>query len=161
MATTNTSYSGFSDKASSCSQDFVSTKRPRKSTSITETKTGGVSLIREVLQSRGNQGESAELIIQAWRQSTKTQYECYINRWLKFSDSRQIDLLQPTINVIIEFLYDLYKSGIQYSGIGTASSALSVFLSLCSEGRIDIKNSVLVKKFMRGVLTSGRVYPNM
>ena len=127
VATTGTSYSGFSNKTSFSSQGFVSTKRPRKSTSITETKTGGVSLIREVLQSRGIQGESAELIIQAWRQSTKKQYECYLNRWLRFSDSRQIDPLQPTINVVIEFLYDLYKLGIQYSGIGTARSALSGF----------------------------------
>ena len=34
----------------------------------------------------------------------------------------------------------------------TARSALSGFLSLCSEGQVDIGNSVLVKKFMRGVL---------
>ena len=44
----------------------------------------------------------------------------------------KIDPLQPSINVVIEFLYDLYKSGVQYSGIGTARSALSGFLSLCS-----------------------------
>ena len=61
-----------------------------------------------------------------------------------------MDPLQPSINLVIEFLYDLYKSGVQYSGIGTARSALSGFLSLCSEGQVDIGNSVLVKKFMRG-----------
>ena len=44
----------------------------------------------------------------------------------------KIDPLQPSINVVIEFLYDLYKSGVQYSGIETTRSALSGFLSLCS-----------------------------
>ena len=95
--------------------------------------------------------ESSELIIQAWRQSTKKQYECYLREWLKFSGSWEIDPLQPSINVVIEFFYDLYKSGVQNSGIGTARSALSGFLSFCSEGQIDIGNSVFVKKFMRGV----------
>ena len=62
-----------------------------------------------------------------------------------------IDPLQPSINVVIEFLYDLYKSGVQYSGIGTRRSALNRFLSFCSEGQIEIGNSVFVKKCMRGV----------
>lgn len=53
----------------------------------------------------------------------------------------------------------MYKSGVQYSGIGTARSALSGFLSLCSEGRIDIGNSVLVKKFMRGVFNKRPALP--
>ena len=47
------------------------------------------------LQDRGIQGESADLIIQAWRQSTKKQYECYLRKWLKFSGSWEIDLLHP------------------------------------------------------------------
>ena len=54
------------------------------------------------------------------------------------------------MNVVIEFLYDLYKSGVHYSGFGTAKSVLSGFLSLYSEGQIGISNSVFVKKLMRG-----------
>ena len=50
------------------------------------------------------------------------------------------------------FSFYMYKSGFQYySGSQTARSALNGFLTLCSEGRIDIGNSILVKKFMRGV----------
>ena len=159
VATASSTVSGFSNQIASSSKDSVSTKQPRQSSSITETKAGGVSLIRQVLQNRGIQGESAKLILQAWRQSTQKQYECYLNKWLQFSDFRKSDPLQPTINVIIDFLYDLYKSGVQYSGIGTARSALSGFLSLCSEGRIDVGNSVLVKKFMRGVFNKRPALP--
>ena len=79
--------------------------------------------------------------------------------WLKFSGSREIGPLQPSIYVVIEFLHDLYKSGIQYSGIQTARSALSGFLSLCSESQVDIGNSVLVKKFMRGVFNKRPALP--
>ena len=129
VASTGSSDCGFSHKNSPNKQNIVSAKQPRKNSPTTETEAGGISRIREVLQGRGIQGES---IIQAWRQSTKKQFECYLRKWLKFSGSREIDPLQPSINLVIEFLYDLYNSGVQYSGIGTARSALSGFLSLRS-----------------------------
>ena len=84
----------------------------------------------------------------------------YLRKWLKFSSSLEIDPLQPSINVVIEFLYDLYKSEVQYCGIGTARSALSGFLSLCSEGQLDFGNNVLVKNCMRGVFNKRPVLPN-
>ena len=112
------------------------------------------------MQGRRILGESNNLIIQAWIQSTKKQYECYLRKWLKFSSSLEIDPLQPSINVVFEFLYDLYKSGVQYCGIGTAKYALSGLLCLCSEGQLDFGNSVLVKKFMRGEFNRRPVLPN-
>ena len=159
VATTGSSDHGFSHKTSSNTQNIVSAKQPRKNSPTTETETGGFSLIREVLQGRGMQSESASLIIQAWRQSTKKQYECYLRKWLKISSSPEIDPLQPLINVVLEFLYNLYKSGVQFCGIWTAISTLSRFLSLCYEGQLDFGNSVLVKKFMRGGFNKRPVLP--
>ena len=103
VASTGSSDCGCSDKTSSNTQNTVSAKQPRNNSPTSETKAGGISRIREVLQSRGIQGESANLIIQAWRQSAKKQYECYLRKWLKFSGSREIDPLQPSINVVIDF----------------------------------------------------------
>ena len=123
VASNDSSDCGFSHKTSSNTQKIVSAKQPRNNSQTTETEAEGISRIREVMQGRGIQGESACLIIQAWRQSTKKQYKCYLRKWLKFSGSQEIDPLQPSINVVIEFLYDLYKSGVRYSGIGTARSA--------------------------------------
>ena len=70
-----------------------------------------------------------------------------------------INQFQPSINVVIEFLDDLYKSGVQYSGIETARSALSGYSSLCSDGQLDISNSVLVMEFMRGVFNERYALP--
>ena len=117
VATTGSSDLGFSHKTSSNTQNIVSAKQPRKNLPTTETETGGVSRIREVVQGRGIQGEAANLIIQALIHSTKKQYECYLIKWLKFSSSLEIYPLQLSINVVNEFLYDLYKSGVQYCGI--------------------------------------------
>ena len=150
VATAGTFDSRLSSEASIGTKNFVSAKQSNKNSSTEKISVGSFSIIRETLQSRGIQGESAELIIQAWRQPTKKQYERFLNKWLIFSSSGQTDPLNPARNVVIEFLYDVYKSGIQYSGIGTARSAVSGFLSICSGGSINIGNNVLVKKFMRG-----------
>ena len=144
VASTGSSDCGFSIRFPVTSKILYQPNNPERAHPLQKLfKTGGISRIREVLQGRGIQGESADLIIQAWRQSTKKQHECYLRKWLKISGSREIDPLQPSIKVVIDFLYDLYKSGgVQYIGIGTARSALSGFLSLCSEGQVDIGNSV-------------------
>ena len=72
---------------------------------------GAFLRIRKVLQGRGIQRESAYLIILAWRQSTKKQYECYLRMWLKFSGSQKIDPLLLSINVVFEFLYGVVVCG--------------------------------------------------
>ena len=56
VATTGLSYRVFSHQISSNTQNIVSAKQRRKISLITETETGGISLIREVLQGRGTQG---------------------------------------------------------------------------------------------------------
>ena len=53
----------------------------------------------------------------------------------------------------------MHKSVVQHSGIGTARCALSGFLSMCSMGQVDIGNSVLVKKLMRGVFNKRPALP--
>ena len=65
VATTCPSDFRFSHKTSPNMQNIVSAKQPRKNSPTTETEAGGILRIREVLQGRGIQGESADHIIQA------------------------------------------------------------------------------------------------
>ena len=71
---------------------------PERTHPLQKLKLGAFRVSGKFLQGRGIQGESADLIIQAWRQSTKKQYECYLRKWLKLSGSWEIDPLQPSIN---------------------------------------------------------------
>jgi hypothetical protein len=50
--------------------------------------------------------------------------------WCTFCCQRQINILTPTEVNIIKFLTMLYKTGVGYSSINTARSALSSFLTL-------------------------------
>lgn len=45
----------------------------------------------------------------------------------------------------------MYKDGVKYSAIGTARSALSSFFAVYSDGKLDLGNNILIKKFMKGV----------
>ncbi|MES9879302.1 MAG: tyrosine-type recombinase/integrase [Sedimenticola sp.] len=53
--------------------------------------------------------------------------------------------------MIINFLTHLFDSGIGYSGINTARSALSNFIGICSDNTLEFSNNPLISKFMRGV----------
>ena len=64
VTTTGSSDCEFSHKTSSNTQNIVSGKQPRKNSHTTKTETGVISRIREVVQGRGIQGESSDLIIQ-------------------------------------------------------------------------------------------------
>jgi hypothetical protein len=57
--------------------------------------------------------------------------------------------MSPTLNSVLEFLAHLFHNGIGYSGINTARSALSTFISvdgIVSLGKHDL-NPVYTSKF--------------
>jgi len=57
--------------------------------------------------------------------------------------------MSPTLNSVLEFLAHLFHNGIGYSGINTARSALSTFISV--DGIVSLGKHDLVKRFMRGI----------
>ena len=129
----------------------VFASKPRENSPAEKNDTGCFSLIREALMYKNIQGKAANIITELWRGSTCKQYNTYIQKWLEFSGRQKADMFNPTIEEMINVLADLYDNGIGYSGIGTARSALSVFISVCAKKSMDISNNFFVKKFMKGV----------
>ena len=60
-------------------------------------------------------------------------------------------------NVLL-YLSELFNSGIGYSGINTAKSALSSLIGIVTN--IDIGSHLLVIRFMKGFLTRNHLYQN-
>ena len=85
----------------------------------------------------------------SWRESTKKQCRTYLARWHKFSTKRPCDPLQPTVTDVIEFLTELFKSGIEYSCLNTACSALSTVIVFPDNTLVG--SHPLVVRFMKGV----------
>lgn len=67
-----------------------------------------------------------------------------------FCDGKGFDPFSPIIKHIVDFLASLYHSGLGYSAINTARSALSSFCDL-SAIQVPVGQHHLVKRFMRGV----------
>ena len=58
---------------------------------------------------------------------------------------------------MLKFLSKLYKKGLQYRSLGTARSALSTFLKICSN--TDINNYEELSRFMKGVFLDRPALP--
>ena len=113
-------------------QDFSSTdihtqdarKRLRESSTNQEDDSDGLQIIRRSLEPQGISKKAGDIILRSWRQGTQKQYSSYIKRWITFCHRQQIDCLSPTISQALDFLVELFESGIGYSGLNTARSAL-------------------------------------
>jgi hypothetical protein len=89
------------------------------------------------------------LILKSWRTGTQKQYSVYITKWRLFCTEQGASPFRPSISVVLDFLTSLFHSGIGYSGINTARSALSTVITL--EGNIALGSHPLVCRFMKGV----------
>ena len=104
-----------------------------KSTSTLE-KSGSSSMscIREELLKFGFSEEVVDILMASWHPGTKAQYDVYFKKWFKFSKDTDCNTIRPTMAQALEFLSSLHHSGLSYSSINTARSALSSLLQLSS-----------------------------
>lgn len=92
----------------------------------------------------------------SWRAGTSKQYRTFLERWQTYCSNRKINYLQPGINDAIEFLVSLYDSGLGYSSLNTARSALSLILNF--DG-IKFGEHPLVTRFMKGIFELKPSFP--
>ena len=115
------------------------------------------SHIRKTLKNKGIPKRARNLILKSWRNSTKIQYITYITKWFAFCKHEIIYPVQPDINDVLNFLSQLHSKGLKYSSLGTARSALSTFLKICSN--ININEFEEVSRFMKGAFLDRPALP--
>ena len=109
-----------SSSAAQCQTTYVS-QPPTESPSITqETGPSHPPLIREQLHASGLSQAASDIILCAWRDGTKKQYRTYISKWENYCFSKGISPVSATVAQGINFLAELVKSGVGYSGVNTA-----------------------------------------
>ena len=115
-----------SPSAAQCQTTHV-TQPPTESTSITqEAGPSHLPLIREQLHASGLSQAASDIIMCAWRDGTKKQYRTYLSKWENYCNSKGISPVSATVAQGINFLAELVKSGVGYSGVNTARSAISL-----------------------------------
>ena len=102
-----------------------------------------------------------DIIMHSWRDSTQKQYKVYINKWLQFGSERKNDPLHPTVKVVLSFLHSLFKSGLSYSALNTARSAVSSIDMSDSDAtsHTPVEMHFLVCRYHKGVFNKLKPVP--
>ena len=128
----------------------VSTQQPTgTSPTSQETVSDSMSLVRRYLNGKGLSTTAATVMEQSWRSGTRKQYATYLQKWRRYCSSRCIDPICPSVEDGINFLAELYDSGIGYSAINTARSAVSSIITLSNN--ISFGAHPMVCHFLKGV----------
>ena len=90
-------------------------------------KINGMESFRNSLKIEGISGRAAELISQARRPSSISNYQSSFNRWACWCSERKVDPLKAPLTEILDFLASLFQSGLQYRTINCYRSAISAY----------------------------------
>ena len=125
-------------------------KKSAGSTPVTcKSKITGMSLIRERLDQHSFSTTTKEILLCSWRSGTRKQYNTYLNKWEWYCEEKKLLKFNPGLDQAIEFLTFLFESGLRYSALNTARSALSTILLLFNG--IKFGEHPLVCRFLKGV----------
>lgn len=81
--------------------------------------------------------------------STNDQYSYSLRKWMSYAENNNISMWQPSVSNVLQYLYELYASGVGYSTINTAKSALSSVI--IDVNGFQLGKHPLVLKFMKGI----------
>lgn len=85
----------------------------------------------------------------SWRQGTLKQYKTFLAKWEHFCENNKTSPPQATVEDQIEFLTSLFNSGLSYSVINTARSALSAVMTITDN--VSFGEHPTVCRFIKGV----------
>ena len=87
----------------------------------------------------------------SWRTGTTKQYHTYLKKWLLYCKENAVDVFRPGVTQGVEFLVSLFHSGLGYSAVNTARSALSSIIILSEHP--------LVCRCLKGIYELGPALP--
>ena len=131
-------------------ETHLSTSTARLGASTTsEAHPSDMPLVRKSLEGRGLSESATSLILQSWRRGTQQQYKPFIANWEQYCSQRKINPFSATLEHGINFLAELYQTGIGYSALNTAVVLYLLFVSHPSI--ILLGQHPLVCRFIKGI----------
>ena len=121
----------------------------RASSPLPQPSPHGLSLISQKISTSDLSSSAQNILLSSWRPGTLKQYKSYLDRWQTFCAQNSVEVFNPTLEQCIEFLTTLFNSGLGYSAINTARSALSSVITL-SNG-LPIGEHPTIRRFLKGV----------
>ena len=91
------------------------------------TPLSGMDHLRQNLLAEGLSKRSSDLITNSRRMSSVKHYESAWKKWGSWCAKREISPTRCNISFVLDFLAELFETGLQYSTIGNYRSAISAF----------------------------------
>ena len=114
--------------------------------------TSRMACIRESYGAKGLSDRVVSIMQMSWRTSTESAYSSVWRRWSSWCAQRQADPVSAPLNVILDYLTELYQEGKQYRTINTARSAISMTHDLVDGWRVG--QHPITIRFLRGIFNS-------
>ena len=150
VSQTSSHVSGCS-KSTTTTMDCLTNARDETGSSPLNKENGSdcMQIVRQSYETQGISQKATSIILQSWRKGTTKQYSSYIKRRTTYWHKKQIDPVSATVPQALDILVELFESGIGYSGINTARSALSSVLKPVNGMTFGAQECV--KRFLKGV----------
>jgi hypothetical protein len=128
---------------------LLATKTNGSTSTPCQAVASGVPFISEALSNHNLSSTAQHILMSSWRTGTLKQYQTQFIKWKQYCLDNHIDPFNSSVEHVIEFLVKLFDSGLGYSSINTARSALSAILPLHQGFKIG--DHPLVSRFLKGV----------
>ncbi len=114
--------------------------------------------VGEAFSRQGLTSPVIDFLIESWRTGTQRQYDVYITRWVTFCNNRTINMFDPDVDLVLQFLLECFNTGLAYSTLNTIRSALSTLILM--DG-VPVGQHPLVSRFMRAVFNKRPTKPKI
>ena len=109
----------------------------------------GGPFVRLFAESKLLSRDALEILSASWRVGTGKRHNSNVERFVKFCRERYTDHIQGTNEMGIKFLTEYFKTGVGYSSLNSARSALSSIIKpVCN---VPFRKSPLVYRLFKGV----------
>lgn len=114
---------------------------------------GIMSIIRSTYGHQRLQSDTIDIITSSLSKNSLKQYNVTLKKWWFFCSTRDKDPFNFDIPFILEFLTNIFNSGVSYSSLNTYRSALALIF-----GKRFSENDI-VTRFLKGVFRSRPSFP--
>ncbi|XP_055954504.1 uncharacterized protein LOC126811206 isoform X1 [Patella vulgata] len=144
-----TTYSSTSTDSENERLADIDTQTESEPSSSTKVGIDRLPCLRKSYKEQGLSEQSTRILLASWKTGTKKQYSVFIKRWIQYCGKKKISIIQSSIADVTSFLTELFETGLSYSSLNTARSALSA-MGIIIQGH-SVGTHPVISKFMRGV----------
>ena len=117
-----------------------------------------VPLVGQQLKEQGFSTTAARVIQSSWKSSTRKLYTCYVEKRISYCGKRNLNPIHSNVKEGINFLAELLDSGLGYSAINTARSALSSIWMVVHHLRVYLERTKLRRGDCKQLLSFQKPY---